>query len=97
MLRTANKLGFKVITWDNMTNDWESSKGADEIIATILKKTRPGGIIVLHDGRDTRQGYDRTSLLQALPIILICLKQQRYQFITVPQLAMSGSGRFGVI
>ena len=86
MLRRARKLGFTVITWDNMTNDWESTKEADGISRAILRKAKPGGIIVLHDGRDTRQGYDRTSLLQALPIIIASLKRQGYQFVTVPQL-----------
>lgn len=86
MLRTAKKLGFTVITWDNMTNDWESTKEADGISHAILRRTKPGGIIVLHDGRDTRQSYDRTPLLQALPIIIASLKRQGYQFVTVPQL-----------
>jgi len=86
MLRTAKKLRFTVVTWDNMTNDWELSKEADEIVTAILKRVRPGGIIVLHDGRGTRQGYDRTSLLLALPHIITCLKREGYQFVTVPQL-----------
>jgi len=86
LLRTARKLGFTTIRWDNMTNDWESTKEASEIAAAILKKARPGGIIVLHDGRDTRQRYDRTPLLQALPVIIASLKRQGYQFVTVPQL-----------
>ena len=77
---------FTVITWDNMTNDWESSKQADEIVNAILKRAKPGGIIVLHDGRDTRQGYDRTSLLRALPLILTSLKRQGFKFVTVPEL-----------
>jgi peptidoglycan/xylan/chitin deacetylase (PgdA/CDA1 family) len=86
MLRTAEKLGFTIIIWDNMTNDWESSKEADGISNAILKKTKSGSIIVLHDGRDTRQGYDRTSLLRALPVIIAGLKRQGYQFVTVAQL-----------
>jgi len=86
MLRAAKKLGYKVITWDNMTNDWESSKEADGIVSAILKKAKAGGIIVLHDGRDSRRNYDRTSLLHALPLIITDLKQQGYQFVTVPEL-----------
>ncbi len=86
MLRTAKKLGFTIITWDNMTNDWESTKAANEIVTAILERARPGGIIVLHDGRDIRQGYDRTPLLRALPVIIAGLKRQDYQFVTVPQL-----------
>lgn len=90
MLRAAKKLGFTVITWDNMTNDWKSTKEADGIVSTILKRTKPGGIIVLHDGRDTRQGYDRTPLLRALPVIITDLKRQGYQLVTVPELLDEG-------
>ena len=86
MLRTAKKLGLTVITWDNMTDDWESARKADGIGNAILQKARPGGIIVLHDGRNTRQDYDRSSLLQALPVIITSLKRQGYQFVTVPEL-----------
>lgn len=86
MLRTAKKLGFTIITWDNITNDWESTKEANEIVAAILKRARPGGIIVLHDGRARRHGYERTSLLSALHPIIINLKRQGYKFVTVPEL-----------
>jgi peptidoglycan/xylan/chitin deacetylase (PgdA/CDA1 family) len=86
MLRAARKLGYKVITWDNMTNDWEETKEASEVVSDILKKAKAGGIIVLHDGRDSRRDYDRTPLLHALPPIISTLKQRGYQFVTVPEL-----------
>ena len=86
MLLTAKKLGLTVVTWNNMTNDWESSKAASAISSEILRRAKPNGIIVLHDGRDTKYCYSRNSLLQALPIIITNLKQQGYKFVTVPQL-----------
>jgi len=86
MLRAARKLGLTAVTWDNMTDDWEPDREAQAISQTILRRTKPGDIIVLHDGRDTRQDYNRTTLLQALPIIIAGLKEQGYKFVTVPQL-----------
>ena len=86
LLRAARSLGFTVIAWDNMTNDWHLGKGAEQITEAILKKAKAGGIIVLHDGRNTQQGYDRASLLEALPHILIGLKQQGYHCVTIPEL-----------
>jgi len=86
LLTAAANLGFTVITWDNMTNDWDSGKGAEQIASAILRRAKPGGIIVLHDGRGIKPGFDRTSLLRALPHILAGLKQQGYQFVTVPEL-----------
>lgn len=84
--RAAEKLGLAVITWDNMTNDWDPTKRAEDITKGILSRVKPGGIIVVHDGRDLRQDYNRTSLLEALPQILTKLKEQGYQFATIPEL-----------
>lgn len=86
LLRVAANLGLAIITWDNMTNDWDLGKGAEQIARAILTRAKPGGIIVLHDGRGTRHGFDRASLVRALPGILVGLKQQGYEFVTVPQL-----------
>ena len=84
--RAAGKLGLTVITWDNMTNDWDPAKRAKEITKGVLSRVKPGSIIVLHDGRDLRQEFDRSSLLAALPQILTKLKEEGYQFATIPEL-----------
>ena len=84
--RAAEKLGLAVITWDNMTNDWDPTRRAEEITKGVLSRVKPGSIILLHDGRDLRQNYNRTSLLEALPQILTKLKEQGYQFVTIPEL-----------
>jgi len=89
-MHTLRRLQYTVITWDNMTDDWEADKPADSILSAIIKKTRPGGIIVLHDGRSTRQGYDRSQMLKALPQIISSLKEQSYDFVTVPELLKDG-------
>lgn len=86
LLRVARDLGFTVVAWDNMTNDWHLGKKVTEIVEAILKKARSGGIIVFHDGRDTRQGYNRVSLLEALPLVLTRLKGQGYHLVTLPEL-----------
>lgn len=86
LMRVAANLRFTIIGWDNMTNDWDSGKEADQIVRAILRRAKPGGIIVLHDGRSTRQGFDRTPLLRALPEILAGLKGQGYELVTVPEL-----------
>lgn len=90
LLRAAKDLGLIVVIWDNMTNDWHFGKKAGQIAEAILKKVKAGGIIVLHDGRDTQQGYDRVSLLEALPLILTGLKQSGYRCVTIPELLAFG-------
>ena len=92
LMRVAANLRFTIIGWDNMTNDWDSGKEADQIVRAILRRAKPGGIIVLHDGRSTRQGFDRTPLLRALPEILAGLKGQGYELVTVPELIGESQG-----
>lgn len=86
LLRAARDLGLTVVAWDNMTNDWHLGKKAPQIVEAIFKKVKPGGIIVFHDGRDTRQGYDRVSLLEALPLVITRLRGQGYHFVTPSEL-----------
>jgi len=86
LTHTIRRLGYSVITWDNMTDDWKAEKSAEEIVNAIVKRARPGGIIVLHDGRGTRESYDRSQMLKALPQIIEQLGMGGFDFVTVPEL-----------
>jgi peptidoglycan/xylan/chitin deacetylase (PgdA/CDA1 family) len=72
-----------------MTSDWEAEKSGDEIVLAILRRAKPGGVIVLHDGRDTRLNYDRSHMLQALPFVIETLLERGFEFCTIPQLLES--------
>jgi peptidoglycan/xylan/chitin deacetylase (PgdA/CDA1 family) len=89
LMRTVRHLGYTVITWDNMTSDWNADKSGEEIVRTIVQRAKPGGVIVMHDGRDTRPNYDRSQMLQALPQIIDALKQKGFDFVTMPELLES--------
>jgi peptidoglycan-N-acetylglucosamine deacetylase len=89
LMRTVHSLGYTVVTWDNMTNDWDAEKSADEIVRAILRRAKPGGVIVLHDGRDTRLNYDRSQMLRALPFVIETLMENGFEFVTVPELLES--------
>ena len=86
LMRTVRNLGYTVVTWDNMTSDWNSEKSGEEIIQAILRRAKPGGVIVLHDGRDTRFSYDRDHMLQALPFVIETLLERGFEFVTIPEL-----------
>jgi peptidoglycan/xylan/chitin deacetylase (PgdA/CDA1 family) len=88
-MRTVRNLGYTVVTWDNMTSDWNAEKSGEEIIPAILGRARPGGVIVLHDGRDTRLKYDRSHMLQALPFVIETLMERGFEFVTIPELLQS--------
>jgi len=89
LMRTVHHLGYTVVTWDNMTSDWKAEKSGDEIIRAILQRAKPGGVIVMHDGRDTRLSYDRSHMLQALPFVIETLKERGFDFVTIPELLES--------
>jgi peptidoglycan/xylan/chitin deacetylase (PgdA/CDA1 family)/GT2 family glycosyltransferase len=89
MMRTVRHLGYTVVTWDNMTSDWNAEKSGEEIIRAILRRAKPGGVIVLHDGRDTRLNYDRSQMLQALPFVIETLRERGFDFVTIPELLES--------
>ncbi len=94
LMRTVRHLGYTVVTWDNMTSDWEADKSSVEIVQAIIKRAKPGSIIVLHDGRSTRSVYDRSQMLQALPQIIDALKQRGFDFVTLPELIESEEEEF---
>lgn len=75
-------LGYRTILWDDMTDDYHVENNSGKIIAlNILKAARPGSIIDLHDG-----GGPRKNTVEALPIIIEGLKQEGYEFLTIPEL-----------
>jgi peptidoglycan/xylan/chitin deacetylase (PgdA/CDA1 family)/GT2 family glycosyltransferase len=89
LMRAVRNLGYKVVTWDNMTSDWDAEKSGDEIVLAILRRAKPGGVIVLHDGRDTRPNYDRSRMIQALPSVIETLLERGFEFVTIPELLES--------
>jgi peptidoglycan/xylan/chitin deacetylase (PgdA/CDA1 family)/GT2 family glycosyltransferase len=89
LMRTVRHLGYTVVTWDNMTSDWKAEKSGEEIVQTIIQRAKPGGVIVLHDGRDIRLRYDRSHMLQALPFVIEALTERGFDFVTIPELLES--------
>lgn len=80
--QVINNMGFKVITWSYMINDYDVNKMTPEIISTsVIKNTRPGAVIVMHDGNGNRE-----KTVKALPVILKNLADKGYKFVTVAEL-----------
>lgn len=75
----AKRQKYSVNMWDVESADYYAS--ASEIVRNVVKSTKPGSIILLHDG-----GGDRKRTIQALPLIILQLKEQGYSFVTVPEL-----------
>ena len=72
--------GFTHISAAVRVGDW-NDVDAETIRDRVLKKVRPGSIIVLHDG-----GGDRRATIAAVPLIIEELRSLEYEFITVSEL-----------
>jgi peptidoglycan-N-acetylglucosamine deacetylase len=80
MFPVLDSLGMKWVQWDIDTNDWKEPSTAS-IVNTVVKKARPGAVVLMHDG-----GGNRKHTIQALPIIIKKLKAQGYTFVTLDSL-----------
>jgi len=82
------------VNWSVATNEehaflYFGKPTADNVAKDIIKKVKPGKIILLHDGYGTEhytQNSDRSLTVQALPIIVQELTVQGYRFVTIPEL-----------
>ncbi len=72
-------VGWQARAFDTQRQD------AGAIAAAILKRLRPGGVILLHDGSDSLND-DRNPTLRALPRILEGIKESGLKFYTLDHL-----------
>jgi peptidoglycan/xylan/chitin deacetylase (PgdA/CDA1 family) len=61
--------GMTMVGWDDSGRDW-ATRDPRLVAARILRRARPGSIILLHDGLEGDLRADRSVLLTALPLIL---------------------------
>jgi peptidoglycan/xylan/chitin deacetylase (PgdA/CDA1 family) len=93
-LQAAKKDGMIEVTWSVSANDQHVlayfGKPSPETFAReIVSETKPGEIILLHDGygtsHDTAES-DKSLTVKALSLIIEQLQAKGYRFVTVPQL-----------
>jgi peptidoglycan/xylan/chitin deacetylase (PgdA/CDA1 family) len=71
-----------VVLWDVDTNDW-AMPGPEAIATSVAQQTRPGSIVLMHDG-----GGDRSQTVEALPAIIEDLLGRGLRLVTVDELAV---------
>ena len=76
------KEGYKVVmwSWHMDTLDWKNP-GVNKIVDIVLKGTKPGNVVLFHDG-----GGNREQTVKALKKILPELEKQGYKFVTISEL-----------
>ena len=67
---------MKPLKWTVDPWDW-SRPGSRQIVATVLRQLRPGGVILMHDG-----GGNRSQTVDALSALIKILKRAGYHFAT---------------
>lgn len=79
----AQEMGEMVVGWS--LGVWDSDKpGVDEIVRRTVRGTKPGSILLLHDGDGADPEGDRLQTAQALPEIIDRLRANGYRFVTLP-------------
>ena len=71
-----------MVLWSVDTNDYRQP-GVKVIVRRALQGTKPGAIILLHDG-----GGARSQTIAALPEIVKKLRERHLKLVTVPQLML---------
>jgi peptidoglycan/xylan/chitin deacetylase (PgdA/CDA1 family) len=76
--------GMRVVQWSDTGYDWE--KEAEAIVDAVLRRLRPGSIILLHDGFNVHtpgRRIDRSRTVKALPAILEGAQKAGFSFVPV--------------
>lgn len=78
---TAVRMGYQPIMWTAQAWDWKPPP-VDKIVADMKAGTKPGAVLLLHDG-----GGDRQNTVAALKQLLPYWKQQGYTLQAIPACA----------
>jgi len=87
------RMGYRVVTWDIIAEDWLRQDPAD-LAQRIISKAIPGSIVLLHDAvrpmnPNGSTCHDRGYMIDALAIILTELSTE-FRFLTVPEMLKIG-------
>jgi peptidoglycan-N-acetylglucosamine deacetylase len=82
LLPVLKKRGMHLIQWSATGYDWKEKENVRGITDATLRELKPGAIILLHDGRETRPDseIDRSRTVLALPQIIAGARQRGYTF-----------------
>ena len=80
----ANELKEKIISFDVLSGDAVPGTPADVIRKNILKKVKPGSIVIMHMNHPERNGFE------ALTEVIPELRKQGYEFVKLEGRSLSG-------
>lgn len=78
---------FSIIGWDVYTYDWQiPSPPGEEIAEQAHHDTKPGSIILFHDGIAGIYEATKPTTVKAIAQLIPALQAEEYEFVTVPEL-----------
>ena len=79
--------GLRDVQWSDTGYDWVARNGPQDIARKALARLRPGGVILLHDGREPRNvGHaDASVTVAALPQVLEGARAAGLEFVRVEE------------
>ena len=77
-----SELGLTGVHWTVIGNDWKWR--APRIAERVLRRSRPGAIVCLHDGDTVRHRVSRDETLKAVEAVVPRLADRGYRFVTLP-------------
>ena len=80
----AHAKQLTMVAWSLHSRDTFFANPA-RIAARVLRRVRPGDIVVMHDGHD-RPGRHRSGCARAVPLILAGLRERGLECVTVSEL-----------
>src|SRR5207253_3838464 len=90
----AHRHGEIMVGWDVSAGDWKAHDPA-ALARLVLRRTRPGSIVDLHDGLDGDVTTDRSVLVRALPLILDGLERRGLRAVGLDELLARPAPRPG--
>ena len=91
VLRIVRELGLEPVMWSVTGYDWNAGP-ADVIQQKVAKQIRGGDVILFHDGGHIEMGADRSQTVLATDRLIELYKSEGYEFVTVPEMMISGVG-----
>lgn len=76
----ARNKKYAIVMWSADSVDY-SRPAIPRLIHNVTKESKPGGIVLMHDG-----GGNRSHTVEALPQIINYFRKQGYRFVTIPEL-----------
>lgn len=79
-----HRLGLRLATWSGRAFDTRC-RDPHKVVARLLAHSRPGAILLLHDGHAARTPHGAPVIVEALPLLLRELRKRRLHPVTLSQ------------